>query len=100
MDVSFDFCNEFGPFMTFRIIFFCRKLFKSPKKKSRRSEIPDSPSSEYSPDEVINEFPSDEDYKFPRPGSRNSTLASCISSGLGLLVSSIFNCLFCIDSLC
>lgn len=61
-----------------------RKLFKSPKKKkSRRSDIPDSPPSEYSPDEVINEFQSDEDYKFPRPGSRNSTLASCISSGLG-----------------
>ncbi|XP_062004908.1 uncharacterized protein LOC133722096 isoform X2 [Rosa rugosa] len=61
-----------------------RKLLKSPKKKkSRRSEIPDSPPSEYAPDEVINEFQSDDDYKFPRPGSRNSTLASCISSGLG-----------------
>ncbi|KAL6224954.1 hypothetical protein ACLB2K_003808 [Fragaria x ananassa] len=54
-----------------------RKLLKSPKKKSRRSEIPDSPSYEYAPDEVINEFQSDEDNKFPRPGSRNSTLASC-----------------------
>ena len=67
---------------------------KSPKKKkSRRSEIPDSPT-DYAPDEVINEFQSDEDYKFPRPGSRNSSLATCISSGLGLLVSCIFHNFF------
>ncbi|XP_062014064.1 uncharacterized protein LOC133730502 [Rosa rugosa] len=60
-----------------------RKLLRSPKKKSRRLEIPDSSPSECAPNEVVNEFQSNEDYKLPRPGSRNSTSSSRISPGLG-----------------
>ncbi|PRQ33641.1 hypothetical protein RchiOBHm_Chr5g0059831 [Rosa chinensis] len=60
-----------------------RKSLRSPKKKSRRLEIPDSSPSECAPNEVVNEFQSNEDYKLPMPGSRNSTSASRISPGLG-----------------
>ncbi|XP_059459168.1 uncharacterized protein LOC132188664 isoform X1 [Corylus avellana] len=60
-----------------------RNMLKSPKKKRKRSRMPDSSPFGDSHDEIIYKVQSDDDSKFFTPGTKNFTLAPCNSADRG-----------------
>ncbi|XP_059459169.1 uncharacterized protein LOC132188664 isoform X2 [Corylus avellana] len=60
-----------------------KNMLKSPKKKRKRSRMPDSSPFGDSHDEIIYKVQSDDDSKFFTPGTKNFTLAPCNSADRG-----------------
>jgi hypothetical protein len=60
-------------------------MVKSPKKKRKRSRMPDSSPFGDSHDENMYKIRSDDDSKFFTPGTKNFTLAPCNSADRGLI---------------
>jgi len=86
--MTIDPINTFFEFWFVLIVeIFCRRLFKSPKKNRRRSQVPDSSRFDDSHDEhMYNKVQNKEASPLFHPQLKSPTLSPCKSSAAGLLL--------------